>query len=63
VTSGAYGHTLAASVALAWIHDDEAVTAERLARAEVAVEVRDRVVAAEASIRPFYDPGGKRLRS
>lgn len=62
VTSGAYGHTLGASVALAWIHDNEVITAERLAGAEVAVEVRDRVVAAQASIRPFYDPDGKRLR-
>src|SRR4029077_605133 len=30
VTSGAYGHTLGASVALAWIHDDEGVTDDRL---------------------------------
>ena len=62
VTSGAYGHTLGASVALAWIHDDEAITGERLAGAEVSVEVRDHVVPAEASVRPFYDPDGKRLR-
>jgi 4-methylaminobutanoate oxidase (formaldehyde-forming) len=62
VTSGAFGHTLGASVALAWIHDDEVITASRLAAAEVTVEIRDRVVPAEASIRPFYDPDGKRLR-
>jgi 4-methylaminobutanoate oxidase (formaldehyde-forming) len=62
VTSGAFGHTLGASVALAWIHDQEAMTADRLAGAEVAVEVRDRLVPAEASLRPFYDPDGARLR-
>jgi 4-methylaminobutanoate oxidase (formaldehyde-forming) len=62
VTSGAFGHTLDTSVALGWIHDDEPVTAERLAAAEVTVEVRDRVVPAEASLRSFYDPSGARLR-
>jgi glycine cleavage system aminomethyltransferase T len=63
VTSGAFGHTLGASVALAWIHDEEPITADRLAGSEVTVEVRDRVIPAEASVRPFYDPGGSRLRS
>ena len=62
VTSGAFGHTVGVSVALAWIHDDQPITADRLASAEVAVEVRDRVVPAEASLRSFYDPAGTRLR-
>jgi 4-methylaminobutanoate oxidase (formaldehyde-forming) len=62
VTSGAFGHTLGVAVALAWVHGDEPVTAEGLAAAEVAVEVRDRVIPAQASLRPFYDPEGTRLR-
>jgi 4-methylaminobutanoate oxidase (formaldehyde-forming) len=62
VTSGGFGHTLGAPVALAWIHGDEAITAEGLSAAEVAVEVRDRVVPAVASLRSFYDPSGARLR-
>jgi 4-methylaminobutanoate oxidase (formaldehyde-forming) len=63
VTSGAFGHTLGTSVALAWIHDEEPITADRLAGGAVTVEVRDRVIPAEASVRPFYDPDGSRLRS
>jgi 4-methylaminobutanoate oxidase (formaldehyde-forming) len=62
VTSGAFGHTLGAAVALAWVDGDEPVTAEGLAAADVAVEVRDRLVPAEARVRSFYDPDGTRLR-
>ena len=62
VTSGAFGPTLEASVGLAWIERDEPVSQEWLQGSTVQVEIRGRAFAAEASLRPFYDPDGARLR-
>jgi 4-methylaminobutanoate oxidase (formaldehyde-forming) len=62
VTSGAFGPTLDAPVGLAWIERDEPVTDEWLQASSVEVEIRGRSFAAEASLRPFYDPDGARLR-
>jgi glycine cleavage system aminomethyltransferase T/glycine/D-amino acid oxidase-like deaminating enzyme len=56
VTSAGYGHTLGASVGLAWIHGDIPE------HAAVTVEVRTRRVPATLRIEPFYDPKGARLR-
>jgi 4-methylaminobutanoate oxidase (formaldehyde-forming) len=54
VTSGAYGSTLGAPVALAWIHGDVPERAE--------VAVRGRMVGAALSAAPFFDPKGDRAR-
>ncbi len=61
VTSAAFGATLGAPVALAWVHADEPVTQELLE--DVEIEVRGTPVPAFASIRPFHDPDGTRLRA
>jgi heterotetrameric sarcosine oxidase gamma subunit len=61
VTSAAFGATLGAPVGLAWIHADGPVTQEILE--SVQIEVRGDPVPAIASIRPFHDPGGARLRT
>ncbi|HXY71307.1 MAG TPA: FAD-dependent oxidoreductase [Actinomycetota bacterium] len=63
VTSGAFGPTLNAPVGLAWIESDEPITQEWLQRCMIEVEIRGEAFAAEASLRPYYDPGGVRLRS
>ena len=63
VTSGAFGPTLDAPVGLAWIERDEPVSQEWLQGSAVEVEIRGEAFAAEASLRPFYDPDGSRLRS
>ncbi len=61
VSSGAYGHSLGAAVALGWI--DWSQDAEAAIGGEGwQVEVACRPVAAATSLRPFYDPEGGRLR-
>ena len=63
VTSGAPGPTVGAPVGLAWVERDESVAQEWLQGSTIEVEIRGQAVPAEASLRPFYDPGGTRLRS
>jgi 4-methylaminobutanoate oxidase (formaldehyde-forming) len=64
VTSGAYGHTLGAAVGLAFVEapsgggELRAIVASRA----VTVDVAGTLVPATLSERPFYDPGGGRLR-
>ena len=62
VTSGAYGHTLGAAVALAWIEGEPAAVDEIVAAGDVEVEIAGERVPARLSARPFYDPDGARLR-
>jgi 4-methylaminobutanoate oxidase (formaldehyde-forming) len=62
VTSGAFGHRLRAPVGLGWVSLDEPVTAALLEAGGFAVEVAGEPVPATLSLRPFYDPDGRRLR-
>ncbi len=62
VSSGAYGHTLGAAVALGWIEwteDAEAAIGTEAWHVEVACQE----VSVLTSLRPFYDPDGQRLRA
>ena len=52
MTSGGYGHTLGSAVGLAWVHGEVSPDAP------VTVEVRDRLVPATISSKPFYLPAG-----
>ena len=56
LTSANYGHALGAAVGLGY------VPAEVLAAARFEVNVAGRIVPAEASLRPFYDPKNRRIR-
>ena len=55
-TSGAYGHTVGASVALGYVDADEPVTADYLASGSFEVDVAGERVAATASLGPLFDP-------
>ncbi len=55
VSSAAYGYTLGAAVGLAWVRGE----VPEFAR----VVIRDKEFDARLSLRPFYDPEGRRLRS
>ena len=61
VTSGAYGHHLGAAIGLGYVpcagEDAESVLASRYS-----IEIAGRRVAAEASLRPLYDPRSERVK-
>lgn len=62
VTSGAYGHTLGASVALGYV---DVIPGEPLAVTLAAgweIEVAGKRHPAQASLKPLYDPSGARMR-
>ncbi|MEX0760115.1 MAG: FAD-dependent oxidoreductase, partial [Tistlia sp.] len=61
LTSGAYGHFLGAAVGMGWV-PCKGESAEALLASTYEIDVAGRRVAAEASLKPFYDPGGARLR-
>jgi 4-methylaminobutanoate oxidase (formaldehyde-forming) len=63
LTSGSYGHTLGAAIGMGWVRHPDGVTPEVLRAARFEIESAEERHAAQASIRPFYDPKGERLRS
>jgi glycine cleavage system T protein len=62
-TSAMFGHTVGASVALGSVASVEGgVTPEWVAAGRFEIEVARRRYPAHASLRPFYDPSGARIR-
>ena len=61
ITSGAYGHSLGGAIGLGYVpcRADES-PAEMLA-STYQIEVAGRLVGAEASLKPLYDPSGLRI--
>ncbi len=62
LTSGNYGHTLGGSVGLGYVRSREEIDPAWLEAGSWTVEVAGREVAARASLRALYDPGGGRAR-
>jgi 4-methylaminobutanoate oxidase (formaldehyde-forming) len=58
-----YGHSIGASIALALIEAPEAVTPAWVAAGTWEVEVARERLPARASLRPFWDPDGARIRA
>lgn len=63
LTSGAYGHSLGAAAGMGYVPLAPGETAEDLPRSSFEIEVAGARVAADASLRAFYDPAGKRMRA
>ncbi|MFC2063507.1 FAD-dependent oxidoreductase [Chloroflexota bacterium] len=63
VRSGAYGFTLGGAVGLAFIENEEGVTADFIKSGKYEIEVNGARVPAKASLRPLYDPKGVRVKS
>ena len=63
VTSAAYGHTLGAAVGLGYVNHPQAGDRDFILAGDYEIEVAGERVAAVASLRPFYDPGGERVRA
>lgn len=63
VTSGMYGHTLGAAVALGYVGGGGPLTAEAIGISRFEIEVAERRVGARASLAPMYDPKNLRVRA
>jgi 4-methylaminobutanoate oxidase (formaldehyde-forming) len=61
LTSGAYGHHLGAAIGMGYL-PCAGEGAEALTGSRYEIEIAGRRVAAEASLRPLYDPDGERVR-
>ncbi len=61
-TSAMYGHTLGASVALGYVENDEAVSADYINAGSYEIEVGGERFSARASLRPMYDPKAERTK-
>ncbi|MDH3380397.1 MAG: FAD-dependent oxidoreductase, partial [Gammaproteobacteria bacterium] len=61
-TSAMYGHTLGASVALGYVENDEAASADYINAGSYEIEVGGDRFSARASLRPMYDPKAERTK-
>ncbi len=61
--AGAYGHTLGAAVGLGEIENEAGVTAGFIRSGSYEIKVAGTRYPARASLRPMYDPKGKKVRS
>jgi 4-methylaminobutanoate oxidase (formaldehyde-forming) len=62
VTSGAYGHTLGGCVGLGYVQVDPRANPDEVLQGNFEIEVAGTRFAADASLRPMYDPGNERIR-
>jgi glycine cleavage system aminomethyltransferase T/glycine/D-amino acid oxidase-like deaminating enzyme len=62
-TSGMYGHTLGAAVALGYVNCRSGVTEELIQGGNFEIDVAGRRIRARASLRPLYDSAGARIRA
>ena len=62
LTSGNYGHTLGGATGLGYV-PCEGESAEEALASSYEIEIAGRRVAAEASLKPLYDPTGERMRA
>ncbi len=63
LTSGGYSHTLGGALGMGWVRHPDGVTAELLRQARFEIEIAGERYPAAASLRPFFDPGGARMRA
>ena len=63
VTSGMFGHTLGAAVALGYVANRDGVSDDFINAGRYEIQVAARRVAAKVSLQPLYDPRSTRVRS
>ena len=61
LTSGMYAHSLGGAIGMGYVSKPE-LTAAALESASFEIEVARERFAARASLKPFYDPSGKRMK-
>ena len=62
LTSGGYGHTFGAALGMAYV-PCAGESAQDVLSSRYEIDVMGRRVAAEASLKPFYDPNGHRTKA
>ncbi|HCX87966.1 MAG TPA: FAD-dependent oxidoreductase [Gammaproteobacteria bacterium] len=62
LSSGAYGFTLGSAVGMGYVNHPEGVTTELIDNSEFEIEIACESWPAEASLKPFYDPTGARVK-
>jgi 4-methylaminobutanoate oxidase (formaldehyde-forming) len=62
LSSGAYGFTLGRSVGMGYVKCADGVTIDLINNARFEIEIAGDRFSAQASLKPFYDPGGSRVR-
>jgi len=62
VTSGAYGHTLGGCIGLGYVHLGDGEKPTEIINGSYEIEVAGERIAADASLRPMYDPENARIR-
>lgn len=62
LTSAMYGHTLGFAIGMGYVEHDGGVTTAFIDSGSYEIEVACERVPARASLRPFYDPKGERVR-
>ena len=63
ITSGAYGHTLGSCLGLGYVSVENGSPPQVALEGTYEIEVAGRRFAAEASLKPLYDPANARIRS
>ena len=61
ITSGAYGHTLGGAIGMGYVPCQPGETPAETLASTYQIEVAGRLVGAEASLKPLYDPSGLRI--
>jgi glycine cleavage system aminomethyltransferase T len=61
-TSGAWGHRIGKSLAIALVKNPAGVTADWLASGKWEVEIAWKRYEADVQLQPFYDPKGERIK-
>jgi 4-methylaminobutanoate oxidase (formaldehyde-forming) len=62
LSSGAYGFNLGSAVGMGYVTHRDGVTADLVQNAKFEIEIACERHAAEASLKPFYDPAGDRVK-
>ena len=62
-TSGMFGYTLGRAIGMGYVENDAGVSTEFIESGSYEIEIACKRMPAHASLRPFYDPGSKRVRA
>ena len=62
IRAGSYGHTLGAAVGIGMMNWQEGITKELIREGDFEIQIAGKRYPARASLRPFYDPTGKRIK-